>query len=309
MSRPIHLVHPVHLAAAAALALALCPAGSEAQGFGNLLRQIAPALPVPGLAPQPQQQAAPLSLPNLSETSLEQEVAIGKQLAGDLLGAAPLLKNDALQGYVNRVGRWVAAQSERPELAWHFGVLDISDINAFSLPGGYVFITRGLYQKLSNEAELAGILGHEISHIVMKHHLKVLEKSKLVGVAGSLLSSQVNSRNALGNAVAQNVLGNGAEAVARGLDKDAEYEADRMGVVLATRAGYEPYGLPLVLEKLARLKPGDDSMALLFKTHPAPQDRLGRLGDAMQSKLDRYANGKTVEARFTASSGAVNAAR
>ena len=132
----------------AALMPACLPA-AQAQGFGNLLRQIAPALPVPGLAPQPaQQQGAPLALPNLSETSPEQEVAIGKQLAGDLLGAVPLVKNDAVQAYVNRVGRWVAAQSERPDLAWHFGVLDTMDINAFSVPGGYVFVTRGLYQKL-----------------------------------------------------------------------------------------------------------------------------------------------------------------
>ena len=250
---------------------------------------------------------------NVGKATMEigepEEIAIGDDTAARLLGAAALVNDPQLQQYVNRVGRWLAAQTERPNLPWHFGVLDAPELNAFAVPGGTIFVTRGLVAQLKNEAELAGVLGHEISHIVMKHHLKVLEKSKLVGVASSLLSSQVSSRNALGNAVAQNLLGNGAEAVARGLDKDAEYEADRMGVVLATRAGYEPYGLPEVLEKLARMKPGDDSMALLFKTHPAPQDRLGRLGDAMQNKLDRYGNGKTVEARFAASSGAANAAR
>jgi predicted Zn-dependent protease len=283
---------------AASLTLACAVAPAHAQGFGDLLKKVAPVLPLPGAGAPAQTRQPTSALPNLAGTSLEEEVAIGRQLAGDLLGAAPLVKNDALQAYVNNVGRWIALQSERPDLPWHFGVLESSDINAFSLPGGYVFVTRGLYQGLSNEAELAGVLAHEIGHVVMKHHLKVLEKSKLINIASGLVSSQVASRNALSNAVAQNVLGNGAEALARGLDKDAEFEADRLGVVLATRAGYDPYGLPTVLDKLARVKPTDSSVALLFKTHPPPQERLVRLGDAMQNGFERFSQAKTVEARF-----------
>ena len=82
--------------------------------------------------------------------------------------------------------------------------------------------------------------------------------------------------------------------------KDAEYEADRMGVVLATSSGYDPYGLPTVLRKIARVNPGDASMALLFKTHPRPQDRLVHLGNSMKDLFDRYGDGKAIAERFAA---------
>jgi beta-barrel assembly-enhancing protease len=281
-------------------------ASAAAQGLGDFLKQLAPKLSLPGmpqtLKPQAQPQAQPaVPQPGLfSETSVEEEVAIGRRLAGNLLGAVPLVKDDRLQTYVNRVGRWVASQSERADLNWHFGVLDAADVNAFAVPGGYVFLTRGLYAGLGNEAELAGVLAHEIGHVVMKHHLKVLKQSRVVGFVSGLASSQIGQRRPQ-DAVIQNLLGNGAEAVARGLDKDAEFEADRVGVVLATRAGYNPYGLPFVLERLARVNRADTSVALLFKTHPPAQDRLMHLGDAMGTTFDEYSDGKSVDARFAAS--------
>ena len=87
---------------------------------------------------------------NWKKPSKEEEIALGREITGSLLGAAPLVKDEALQKYVNQVGRWVANQSERADLPWKFGVIDSSDINAFAAPGGYVLITKGLYQKLQN---------------------------------------------------------------------------------------------------------------------------------------------------------------
>ena len=106
-----------------------------------------------------------------SGMSEENEIAVGREVAGRTLGAAPLVADPELQAYVNRVGRWVAAQTERPDLPWHFGVIDSPAINAFAAPGGYVLVTRGLYEILDNEAQLAGVLGHEISHITGRHAL------------------------------------------------------------------------------------------------------------------------------------------
>src|SRR5690349_20763108 len=83
----------------------------------------------------------------------DDEVKVGQQVTANLLGVAPLVKDDGLQRYVNTVGRWVAAGSERPDLPWHFGVIESADVNAFSAPGGYVLITRGLYASLSEESE------------------------------------------------------------------------------------------------------------------------------------------------------------
>ncbi|MFZ1810243.1 MAG: M48 family metalloprotease [Candidatus Nitrotoga sp.] len=224
--------------------------------------------------------------------SQEEEITIGRQIAGNLLGASALVKDQGLQGYVNNVGRWVANQSERPDLAWHFGVIESSDVNAFAAPGGYIFLTRGLYSLLQNEAELAGVLGHEIGHVIRKHHLKILQQSSLVDLGGKLISKRIG-----GNDKVQKLIGNGAEIVARSLDKNAEFEADRIAVVLAARAGYDAFALPEVLQKIGHFANDDGSVALLFKTHPLPDDRLEKLGLAMNDRLEDV-KGKTLVARF-----------
>jgi predicted Zn-dependent protease len=225
-------------------------------------------------------------------TSQEEEVAIGKQIAGNLLGASPLVKDAQLQKYVNNVGRWVASQSERPDLPWHFGVIETRDINAFAAPGGYVFITRGLYLELHNEAELAGVLAHEIGHVVRKHHLKILQQSSWVDLGGQALARQAGN-----NEKVQQLIGSGAEVVARSLDKNAEFEADSMAVVLSARAGYDPYSLPAVLQDIGHVAQDDSSVAMLFKTHPLPDQRLDKLSVAMGSSFDTV-KGATLEQRF-----------
>lgn len=231
---------------------------------------------------------------NWKNPSKDEEIALGHQIAGNLLGAAPLVKDEALQKYVNSVGRWVASQSERPDLPWRFGVIESDDLNAFAAPGGYVMVTKGLYRKLTNEAQLAGVLGHEIGHIVKKHQLKVLQKQQVLNFGAGLL----NDKLAKDNKLISKAIGSGAEISARSLDKSAEYEADRLGVSYATRAGYEPFGLADVLQTLGQTSKNDGSVALLFKTHPLPEDRLTALGDAVGSKLDNIKNGKTLEKRF-----------
>lgn len=231
----------------------------------------------------------------LGETPMEEEVAIGREITGRLLGASPLVDDKGLQQYVNRVGAWVAKLSGRDELAWRFGVIESDDINAFAAPGGYVIVTKGLYRRLKNEAELAGVLAHEVGHVIKKHHLKIIKKSKLIDMGGKLLSSKVGT-DTKGQAIGK-MIGSGAEILARGLDKAAEYEADRVGVVLATRAGYDTYGLPAVLQEIGHVGIDDSSVSLLFKTHPHPDVRLAKLGDAMGSRFDRY-EGKELTGRL-----------
>ncbi|MDI1300019.1 M48 family metallopeptidase [Methylotenera sp.] len=231
---------------------------------------------------------------NWKSPSKAEEIALGREITGNLLGAAPLVKDEALQKYVNSVGRWVASQSERPDLPWHFGVIESDDLNAFSAPGGYVMITKGLYRKMTNEAQLAGVLGHEIGHVVAKHQLKVLQKQQLLNIGASFLSKKLGKDNK----IISKAIGSGAEISARSLDKDAEFEADRLGLSYATRSGYEPFGLTDVLQILGQTNPNDNSVALLFKTHPLPDERLASLGDSIGSKLDNITNGKTLENRF-----------
>jgi len=231
---------------------------------------------------------------NWKNPSTAEEIALGREIAGNLLGAAPLVKDAELQKYVNSVGRWVALQSERPDLPWRFGVIDTEDINAFAAPGGYIMITKGLYRKLVNEAQLAGVLGHEIGHVVMKHQLKVLQKQQLLNIGAGFLKDKYAKDNQL----AGKAIGTGAEISARSLDKSAEFEADRLGLSYATRSGYEPYGLPEVLQTLGETNKNDGSVALLFKTHPHPDERLVALSNAIGSRLDKVQAGKTLENRL-----------
>lgn len=252
-----------------ALGLALNLATAQAFDLGQELRNAATELQKPGKSSA------------LGGYSEEEEAAIGRQIAGNLLGAAPLVKDRQLQKYVNNVGRWVASQSERPDLAWHFGVIESNDINAFAAPGGYIFVTKGLYKLLGDEAELAGVLAHEVGHVIRKHHLKILQQSRLVDLGGKLLSRQAGGDDRIGN-----LIGSGAEIVSRSLDKGAEFEADRIAVVLSARAGYNAFGLPQVLQEIGHTGKDDSSVALLFKTHPHPDERLAKLGDAMDSRFD-----------------------
>ncbi len=217
--------------------------------------------------------------------SEQDEIAIGREIAGRVLGAAPLVADDALQSYVNMVGRWIAAQSERPNLPWRFGVIDSMNINAFAAPGGIVLITRGLYEILENEAQLAGVLGHEIGHIVKRHHVSVMQKTAALSAGAQLVHGQ--SRNDL----VQRLVGNGAEVFARSLDKSAEFEADRLGVVLAARSGYSPYALADVLHRMAARSSQDSTLALLYKTHPHADERLEHLGDAVAPRVGSLPTG------------------
>jgi predicted Zn-dependent protease len=262
--------------------------------------------PAPAPAPAPAQSTAAPTPPEkqkidprklgfalFGDYSIEEENRIGKQISGDLLGAVQLVRDDKLQNYVNLVGNWVAQQSGRKDLSWHFGVLDTEDINAFAAPGGYIFLTKGLYRRLNNEAELAGVLAHEIAHVSQKHHLKLLKQSSLIGALGEAVGSKVKGNDP----AVQNLIGNGAEIMARGLDKNAEFEADRIGVVYAARAGYDPWGLPGVLQDMAALPAKDSRTSLLYKTHPHPADRLAALGEAVDGRLDAV-SGKDLAKRF-----------
>jgi beta-barrel assembly-enhancing protease len=218
--------------------------------------------------------------------SEEDEIKIGRDLAGRLLGQIALVDDANVQAYVNRVGRWIASQSERPDIPWRFGVANAANINAMAMPGGTILITRGLYDILDNEAQLAGVLGHEIAHVVKKHHISVMQKQRGVSALANIASARTGS-NVLGSAA----LGFFKNLFISGLDKDSEYEADAVGVILAARAGYNAFGLAEVLHKLNARAGGDAATADLFGSHPGPADRLSKLGDLLTPRVGSLPNG------------------
>jgi len=231
----------------------------------------------------------------VKEIEEPEEIGIGRDVASRLLGAAPLVADARMQRYVNNVGRWLAAQTERPDLPWQFGVLDSPNVNAFAVPGGTIFITRGLLDRMRNEAELAGVLGHEIAHVLRKHHLKAIQKGAQSALAGDAMSAALKDR---AGAARDKLIAFGTEMYSRGLDKSDELEADRLGVVIAARAGYDAYGLPSVLQTLQAMNAQDSALALMFKTHPAPGERLDALGEKMQPVLDAYSRQPQLGERF-----------
>lgn len=218
----------------------------------------------------------------------EEEIKIGGDLAGIILGASPLISDPAQQHYVNRLGRWLALHCERPNLPWKFGIIDTSDFNAFSTPGGYVLISRGLFEQMRNESELAGVLAHEIAHVTGKHHLKALQKSMGSSALTGIGQSYLSSRGGLAGTMGSKLLESGKEMFIKGLDKGDEYEADRMAVVIAARSGYSPYGLVGVLQTMSAA-PTESGFSLMFKTHPVAADRIDRLDKVMGTRLDGLA--------------------
>ena len=234
----------------------------------------------------------------------QQEAAIGRDAAATLLGASKPIGGAAVQEYVNKVGLWVALQSDRPALPWHFAVVDSDDIDAFAAPGGYVFITRGLLLHLHSEAELAGVLGHEITHVVKKHHLNALQKAArldLLSQGAQYEAQQQGYDSDLDQQLMDKVSNATRNLYSTGLDKGDEMEADRGGVVLAARAGYDPYGLLAVLQTLESVDPKSSKMQLLLATHPSPADRIAALSAAMNAgHMDKYGSQQEGQLRFEA---------
>jgi predicted Zn-dependent protease len=213
---------------------------------------------------------------------------------------APLVKDGAKQRYINRLGRWLALHSDRPDLPWKFGIVETSDVNGFSMPGGYVLITRGMFEKMRSESELAGVLAHEIAHLVHKEHLAALQTS-LRNSAVTGFSEYATGSTGVGSLVKAAIINAGKDMLTRGLNKDDDFDADRMGVVIAARAGFSPFGLVGALQTLSAAA-DEKGFALMTKTHPQPVERIDRVDRVMVTQMDSLAVADTAVPDFTAAS-------
>lgn len=259
--------------------------------LGNLLQLTRPAQPA---KPSGAAQTADLfGLLSQAGGTIDEpkEIEIGRQLAAVLLGSKPLHPDASLQRYVNQIGRWISLQTSRPNLPWTFAVLDDPGFNAFAAPGGFVFVTKGLLDQLADESELAGILAHEISHVVQRHHLAALRKNAQAGIASQLIASQLSKE--IGGTLSSQLVGLGRNLYSKGLDQTDEFESDRQGVALAASAGFDPYGLLAVLQRLRSATADNPLFTLTISTHPPAQTRMDQVELAMGNRLDAMA-GKPV---------------
>jgi predicted Zn-dependent protease len=227
--------------------------------------------------------------------STRNERKIGLDIAAKLLGVMPLVADAELQIYVNQVGFWVAQHSSRPDIDWNFAVLDNDSVNAFAAPGGIVFVTRGLFMHIRNEAELAAVLGHEIAHITHRHHLNALRKSQTSQEVVDWFAWAISAED---SEIYKQVSSSMTEILLNGLDQDLEKEADRVGVVLAARAGYDPFSLLSVLTTLSYAKPDEVTMEMFTATHPNSESRINSLDVAIGDRFDSLADEPVVENRF-----------
>ena len=206
----------------------------------------------------------------LGNYSDEQERRIGHAAASVLLGAAPLHRDEQVQRYVNRVGMWLAQHTERSSLQWRFAVLDTASTNAFAAPGGFVFVTRGLLALARTEAEFAGVLAHEIGHVLARHHLQAMTAQERFKLAAELALNATDTSGMISDAL----LGVTREVYAKGLEQGDEFAADRLGVVIAARAGYDPYGLSQLLRTIAAASADSQATGFFLSTHPPTMERI-----------------------------------
>lgn len=204
------------------------------------------------------------------------EISFGRNVAARILARYPLHSDQSLNHYVNLVGNTLALASGRPELTFRFAVLDTDAINAYAAPGGYIFVTRGALNAMSNEAELAAVLAHEIAHVAEKHIVKAMNISGESGGAGlgSLFSSISDPlRSGFTTAVDKGL----SILFEKGLDQQDEFEADRFAFELLALTGYDPRALENYLAKLGTRQ---DMSQTITATHPGFDLRLASLREA-----------------------------
>ncbi len=221
-----------------------------------------------------------------------EEQQFGQNMSAILLGTRGLHQSESLNHYVNKVGMWLALNSAKPDLPWKFGVIDSSAINAFAAPGGYVFVTSGMLLQLENEAQLAAILAHEIIHVVEQHHLIALQSNTYSQAATETLfiSAQAYQGNVEASAKdkeytqwLKKISGAAQDLYSKGLEREDEFQADKYGIRLLAKSGYDPFAFIDNLQLLQGISPDDSSLALMYKTHPTPSQRLQAISSQIEA--------------------------
>lgn len=298
--------------------------------FGVFLLVLGTAF-APACTTAKKSEAADLKKSNLSKeeqqrlAEFQAEVEVGRNMAGRLLQAFGVYKNEGLAQYVNQVGGYVGSVSPNPERAYMFEILDSDSVNAFACPGGYILITAGAIRVAENEAELAAVLGHEVTHVGSRHMFNTLkkmsqeemEKSSAEAAKAKLPEAiLVRARpraddSAFGNIMARYLAGASGAGInvvmaaaagmgvilKKGLDKELEYAADQGGVKIAVQAGYDPKGMLAFLGRLQKKKK-ELRVDVLEETHPKLEERRLRIAKQLKDMNAQEIVGALGQERF-----------
>lgn len=268
----------IHITAALLLSTALASPQAEAQFNLNKLKKAADtALDV-------KEEVDRFSF------SEGEEIELGLAISNRIRARYGVVQDPMVTRYLSLVGSAVAAESGRPQLPWHWIVLDSGVVNAFAAPGGYVHVTRGALAAINSEAELANVLAHEAAHITRKHTLKGLQKTMGMELA------QNQAEYAVGSAFFNAVADQGAKAVLAGFGQAEELEADQVALDVASQVGYQALGMTNFLTTLNQINAGSNTKAGLFRSHPDTDERIKKA--RKQIKKNKLDSGVWVEERY-----------
>lgn len=214
--------------------------------------------------------------PGFNVFSPEQDVQVGRQSAAQVESQLPILRDRAVQDYVSSIGERLAGSVPGPKFPYQFKVVDLADINAFALPGGFMYVNRGLIDAAHDEAELAGVMAHEMAHVALRHGTNQASKAYLaqagLGILGGLLGESSTGQ------IIGAVGGFGLNTLFLKFSRTAEEQADIVGAQMLARSGYDPMAMARMFETLREKAGGDPSkIEQFFSDHPAPKNRAARI--------------------------------
>jgi predicted Zn-dependent protease len=201
--------------------------------------------------------------------STEQEVEMGAQFAAEVEKEMAMLDDAAVESYIDSLGQVLARNSDRPDIAYRFRVVDTDEVNAFALPGGFVYVNRGLVTTAENESELAGVIAHEVGHVVGRHSAKMITRQYGIAMIAQIA---LGENPGVVKELVANIAATGALMK---YSRDAEREADRLGIDETVRSGIDPAGIVTFFDKLKGLQQREPSaVESFFSTHPDTEERI-----------------------------------
>lgn len=214
--------------------------------------------------------------------SQQQEVQLGNDYAAQIATQLPLIRDAQVTRYITTLGNSLARQTDTRGLAWHFTVVDSREVNAFAVPGGWVYVNRGLIERAQNMSELAGVLAHEIGHVTQRHSVEQMQQAQGANTGLALLCTLTNVCNSGASQAAINV---GGSALFAKFSRTDESEADAEGVKTTVKAGIDPNGIPEMFQILLNeRKSNPGGLDAFFATHPMEEDRIA----ATKALIARY---------------------
>lgn len=215
--------------------------------------------------------------------STQQEVALGAQYSQQINSQLPIVQDPEVNRYINVLGDSIARLTSRGDLEWHFFVVNSPEVNAFAVPGGYIYVNRGLIDRAKNLSQLAGVLGHEIGHVVKRHTIKQMQQQQGAQVGVTLGCVLLN---VCGSEIAQAGINIAGGAIFAKFSRDDETQADEVGIDNVVRAGISPKGIPEMFQILLNERQADPgAVELWFGTHPTEESRISDT-QAIINKID-----------------------